>query len=1084
MGSHLPSNDPLHVQDALVELFDRVLEKLADTDVFSQPTAPSIFIVYAHDNDAHGIANAHYARQFIKWLQNIRSRTLSDRSLLPVLSTREEGVAATMNILDNQFCLLPGHGGPHDPRVVGAVDKVVVCGSEVLRHYCENSFTSSYMEMIEDSYKSGLEQPMSGSVQDRIRKVVEANCKHNAFHHVLTELALVRLRKRSSPRNQLGIIPVALSGGRRILSFLEECDLVLKLKESPPDQPPKIFDLHRLFFSLLELIYTEEQPLIKAFKDCYERSNKKFQEHTSIERRTFEDIVNREMYKAFRAILQLGSAAVRDIQTQNRLRYIMQSHSETERIYARRTNVLSSLSSVPYKDRKDRNPERVDGTCEWFTTHSLFNQWRDSKQSSLLWVSADPGCGKSVLAKHLVDAVLPSSHLRTTCYFFFKDDFEDQRNLEAAFCSLLHQIFIQKEHLLSNDILKSFEQDRQVYTSFASLWEILTRVSSDKDAGEIVCILDALDECTENGRSQLVRSLEKLYTQEEDKNVLKFLLTSRPYGHIQRGFQLLEDRIPTIHLSGDAEIEVEMISKEIGLVIKAKMEETTSRLKLQEEEAKVILLELTSTKNRTYLWVSLIFDLINESDQTQIGHLQSLIRKADSVSKAYEKILNSSSCPEKAKKLLQIVVAAERPLSIEEMATALAVEKHYKFYDQLKIEPIHRFRKYVRDLCGLFVTIVDSKIYLIHQTAREFLVREPDLSGSNMIPKWQHSLDLMESDLVLAEVCMWYLLLDGSHQAFLHYAAVNWTFHFREASRTKGTELMHQAVLLCDTGSYKYARWFGILYREYDEAESFPGSFTSLMVASYCGLEEVVLPLLLKSKPKLNLRDNKFRRSALSWACYNGHEGVVKLLLLGRITNKQFVSYGLPKRSRYQILKAQLFGKRVHINCRSHIGYTPLGEAVSWGRVANVRQLLEKGANIEAENCVGCTPLITAAERGNVEVVRELLDKGANIEAKDKYGCTPLTAAVNHGYVEVVRELLDKGANIEARNIVGETPLIAAAESGYVEGVRKLLDKGANIEAKDRYGHTPLWHAVSKHHDAIVQELVQRGANNKTTDVS
>jgi ankyrin repeat domain-containing protein 50 len=62
----------------------------------------------------------------------------------------------------------------------------------------------------------------------------------------------------------------------------------------------------------------------------------------------------------------------------------------------------------------------------------------------LLWVSADPGCGKSVLAKYLVDEILPSTNTRIACYFFFKDDFEDQKSIAGALCCILYQIFRQQ----------------------------------------------------------------------------------------------------------------------------------------------------------------------------------------------------------------------------------------------------------------------------------------------------------------------------------------------------------------------------------------------------------------------------------------------------------------------------------------------------------------------------------------------------------------------------------------------------------------------------------------------------------------
>jgi hypothetical protein len=51
---------------------------------------------------------------------------------------------------------------------------------------------------------------------------------------------------------------------------------------------------------------------------------------------------------------------------------------------------------------------------------------------------------------------------------------------------------------------------------------------------EIICILDALDECEDKGQSQLIDVLSNFYETRATNSILKFLLTSRPYVHIQR----------------------------------------------------------------------------------------------------------------------------------------------------------------------------------------------------------------------------------------------------------------------------------------------------------------------------------------------------------------------------------------------------------------------------------------------------------------------------------------------------------------------------------------------------------------------
>jgi hypothetical protein len=281
---------------------------------------------------------------------------------------------------------------------------------------------------------------------------------------------------------------------------------------------------------------------------------------------------------------------------------------------AKEIEILKRLNKSPYRDRKERNPERVPGTCEWFVTHTLFRDWQESKSSRMLWVSADPGCGKSVLVKYLVDSILPTTESRTTCYFFFKDDFEDQRSAIGALCCILQQLFMQKRILLSEEILEQFEVGEEKFTSsFGDLWTTLLSAAKDKSAGEIVCLLDAIDECEDHGRSQLAQALCKLYGETSNFN-LKFLLTSRPYGGIRQGFQPLEiPGLPVIYLSGESDVEMEKISREIDVFIKARVRNIGARLKLRDDEQDLLLRELMSISNRTYLWVHLTLDLI-ESD--------------------------------------------------------------------------------------------------------------------------------------------------------------------------------------------------------------------------------------------------------------------------------------------------------------------------------------------------------------------------------------------------------------------------------------------------------------------------------------
>lgn len=56
-----------------------------------------------------------------------------------------------------------------------------------------------------------------------------------------------------------------------------------------------------------------------------------------------------------------------------------------------------------------------------------------------------------------------------------------------------------------------------------------------------------------------------------------------------------------IHLSGESEYEVEKISEEVNVLIKAKVEGIRNRLYLRPDERDLLLRDLIGIRHRTYL---------------------------------------------------------------------------------------------------------------------------------------------------------------------------------------------------------------------------------------------------------------------------------------------------------------------------------------------------------------------------------------------------------------------------------------------------------------------------------------------------
>ncbi|KAI9862582.1 MAG: hypothetical protein M1813_004434, partial [Trichoglossum hirsutum] len=730
-------------------------------------------------------------------------------------------------------------------------------------------------------------------------------------------------------------------------------------KHSTPFQQKFEKHLTALYSKILEfqaraLCYLWKHRVTRFFNDMFKQDGwdellRDIQESEN-STRSFTDLIDRE-----EMISRLEE--LRNMQKKGQIWTELSARDEKAKKF------LQVLYTCPYRERKERNGERIPGTCEWFTNHSRFHNWNGERKSSLLWVSADPGCGKSVLVKHLVDHILPSTDKRTTCYFFFKDDFTDQKSATNAVCAILRQLFLARPHLLRDSILDRFDADGDKFIqSFHDLWNTFTSVAADRNAGELVCILDALDECQDSDRSQLIRAVRNLYVAGSNKFCLKFLLTSRPYDHIRREFRGLENRLPTIHLSGEDEVEIEKISREIDLVIQNRVEDIGRKKSLEPIERTFLQEQLTLVSNRTYLWVSLTLDVIENTSGFTKGNVRRAIRQIpQTVDDAYSRILDRSSDTEKARRLLHIVTAATRPLSLDEMSLTLAIEESHRSYDDVmqELEPEERFRVTLRELCGLFVVIIDAKIYLLHQTAKEFLVgndslvslKDPSRLNSQCSSfKWKHSLKPGESNRILAERCIWYLNLDFVEtrlSVLLNYSSHNWAAHFREAGIWSEETIAALARSLCETGSKRYKTWSAIYA---SNTYWFPRSAGPLTVASYFGLEVVVKLLLETGKVDVDWKDNYYDQTPLSWAAGNGHEAVVKLLLE---TGK------------------------VDVDSKDTNGQTPLSWAAGNGHEAVVKLLLETGkVDVDSKDNNVQTPLSWAARNGHEAVVKLLLETG------------------------------------------------------------------------------------------------------------
>ena len=740
----------------------------------------------------------------------------------------------------------------------------------------------------------------------------------------------------------------------------------------------------------------------------------------------------------------------------------------------RRNKLMHSLST-DYEEHKNFNPKRVPGTCEWFLHSREFLEWRDATDSRILWVSAGPGCGKSVLSRCLIDErhVCSSPRASTICYFFFRDGQAERERGANALKAISHQLL--KQHPRSNLIkylLPRFkEHGDKLGGMFGELWNSMLEILSYPTTGEVVWVLDALDECNDFERTRLLDCLTEIYsskTFQNNKNIkLKILITSRQYHDIEVRFRRLTGMAGYIQLDGDERSEE--ISQEINLVIKDSVPRVASSLS-ENDQAKVIE-HLGNIPHRTYLWFHL---MLKEIEHKVVAYgterrLASIIKKLPtSVYDAYERILERSADRESARKILQIVIAADRALTVSEMnvALALALQGRCSSYDELDRPSDMEFKLSVKQICGLFVSIIDQKVYLLHQTAREFLICQPGLASQG----WQHSLSLESGHSLLFRICVyllcfsefesppWDLPLDSRGSSInlaefslwidghglLHYSAEAWMDHYHQMQEKSDDDLIEAGLELCNTSLKKFVTWWGIYERNYRGGGD-------VHVACRIGWYAVV-ERMLNDGVDVNLRAYDSEECPLHYAARSDKGFAVVKLLLDRGAD---------------------------VNAENESRTCPLHIACAWHEIPVIKLLLDSGADIDAVNDDG-TALCMACGAGNEEIVQLLLGRGAKINLGDfgnRLTKSPLVRACRWGHFTIAQHLINHGADINVVDSFFGTALTAASFQGHKAIVQLLLQKGVDIEAGGWIGGpTALTAACSWGHESVVRLLLDSEA--------
>ena len=491
----------------------------------------------------------------------------------------------------------------------------------------------------------------------------------------------------------------------------------------------------------------------------------------------------------------------------------------------------------------------------------------------------------------------------------------------------------------------------------------------------------------------------------------------------------------------------------------------------------------------------------------------------ESLDETYERILKEIKKPNRdhARRLLQCLVVATRPLRVEELAEVLAVD-----FDDAegipKLNPNWRWEDEEQALltsCSSLIAIVEAKnsrvVQFSHFSVKEFLT-STRLATSNKEVSRYH-IDFEPAHTILAQACMGILLQPdgpddgveensvGRNSSLAEYAAQHWVTHAQFESVS--LSLREAMKYLFDPDKPYFAAWLELHNIDirpgieesslYWVAPSLTSSASPLYYAALCGFQSLAEHLVVKYPQHVDASGGYYMTPLVA-ALARGHFQTAKLLRhIGAHANVHGYDKFTPLHSAawYGDVKMvqTLLDYEADINAHCSFGYTPiysvlLGLGLSSTLLNGTqsfpdvtRLLLEHGVDVNVRTVDGSAPLHGAARIGNPEVVHVLLEHGANIGAKDEKGRTPLHVAAEYGYVEVAHVLLEHGANIGAEDKKGRTPLHKAVEYRNVEVIRVLLEHDADVGAEDKKGETPFQIASMRGYRNVMKLLSDYGAN-------
>ncbi|KAH8702685.1 hypothetical protein GQ44DRAFT_597186, partial [Phaeosphaeriaceae sp. PMI808] len=426
---------------------------------------------------------------------------------------------------------------------------------------------------------------------------------------------------------------------------------------------------------------------------------------------------------------------------------------------------------------------RVAGTCEWITHNESYRAWLNGS-TRLLWISGGPGKGKTMLSVFLTEELEKKTVGREDAqlvYYFCSHQDEKRNTVVAVLRGLVRQIITKRPQLVQHALpyFEPPERIQQTLSSLETLWIIFSKLVRDAELGAVFCVLDGLDECDEGALRVLLPRIVSLLAPAATSTcttAFRLAIVSRDLHGLQG----------CVRVKLDPDYNEKVVS-DIERFIFTRVDELARLEGFNDEFRVTVQTTLLARAEGTFLWVGFaMHELSQKLTCSQV--LKSLNDLPGGLPKIYGRMLLQipSEWRDTTSKILRWVTLAQRPLQLQELAAAVGTQP----------SPPLTVEQAIRDeiaLCGPFLKVQEQQVSLVHQSARDYLVRKEHDSDAVLE---EFRIELENAHLVLTQICLDCIAQSGLQHAplaldnkscsqessLLMYAAFHWPEHAKSCS--------------------------------------------------------------------------------------------------------------------------------------------------------------------------------------------------------------------------------------------------------------------------------------------------------------